>query len=176
MQLNTYTNPPRQQWDALLARPTMDTAKLYGLVQPVLETVKQQGDEALRFYTTTFDGVQLNEVLASATEITETAEKTPVQLQQAITQAAANIRAFHLAQQMQPLVMETMPGVRCWRRQVPIEKVGIYIPGGTAPLFSTVLMLAIPAQIAGCKQIVLCTPPDKEGSLHPAIAFAAQLA
>jgi histidinol dehydrogenase len=174
--MKVLIEPKRSEWPELLRRPVMDLSQVYARVQPVMDAVKANGDEALLQFTEQFDGVQLQSVAVGNNETTEAAGLLSDELKQAIQQAAANIRLFHSKQLGVPEVIETMPGVKCWRKSVGIEKVGIYIPGGTAPLFSTVLMLAIPAQLAGCRDIVLCTPPQKNGKVHPAVLYAAQVA
>ncbi len=166
-------NPPRSSWPVLLSRPALDTSSLQAQVAEVLGEVRLHGDAAIRKYSLAFDGVAPEQLRVSAAEMDAAAGQLPDALKTAIRTAAANIRRFHLAQQEEKVVVETMPGVRCWRQAVGIEKVGLYIPGGTAPLFSTLLMLGIPAAIAGCRDIVLCSPPGKDGRLHPAILFAA---
>ena len=140
-----------------------------------MEAVKVRGDEALKEFTARFDGVDIDDIRVSAEEIERAKALVPDELQEAIKVARANIETFHAAQRQEVMKVETMPGVSCYRKSVAIEKVGLYIPGGTAPLFSTVLMLAVPANIAGCKEIILCTPPDKEGNINPAILFTADL-
>jgi histidinol dehydrogenase len=173
--MQVFKYPEKKDWKTLLARPVMDSAALEQKVQAILHNVKAGGDEAVARYTSQFDGVTINEMAVSEAEIKEAGKILPAALKNAIRQAAANIQTFH-AKQVQPVeVIETMPGVQCWRKNVAIEKVGLYIPGGTAPLFSTLLMLAIPATIAGCKEIVLCTPPAKDGNIHPAILFSAAI-
>ncbi len=167
--------PEKQQWASILKRPVFDNTSLVGTVQSVLDAVKIEGDAAIKKYTAQFDGVELNEILVTEAEIAKAMALVSDELKAAIIQAVANIRKFHINQLAPVEVIETMPGVKCWRKSVGIEKVGLYIPGGSAPLFSTILMLGIPAQIAGCKEIVLCSPPNKSGELHPAILFAAQL-
>jgi histidinol dehydrogenase len=167
--------PEKQQWASILKRPVFDNTALVGTVQSVLDAVKIEGDAAIKKYTAQFDGVELNETLVTEAEIARAMALVSEELKAAIIQAVANIRKFHSNQLAPVEVIETMPGVKCWRKSVGIEKVGLYIPGGSAPLFSTILMLGIPAQIAGCKEIVLCSPPNKSGNLHPAILFAAQL-
>jgi histidinol dehydrogenase len=168
-------NPLREQWEALLARPYADSSdKLDALVR-ILADVKQRGDAALLDYAQRFDGARLQALAVTPAEMEAAAGAVPATLQQALRTAYANIKTFHAAQHTPEQVVETMLGVRCWRRSVPIGRVGLYIPGGTAPLFSTVLMLGIPAQLAGCSQVVLCTPPNAAGTVHPAILFAAQL-
>ncbi len=174
MQLYLHSDP--EKWPEILARPALDLAQLEAPVNAILQEVATRGDDALLDFTAKFDGVRLAELAVSKEEIALAAEQLPVELRTAIQTAKSNISQFHAAQQETPLVIETMPGVRCWRKSVGIERVGLYIPGGTAPLFSTVLMLAVPAQLAGCKEIVLCTPPQKDGTVHPAILYAAQLA
>lgn len=173
MKLIKYPSP--DTWKQLLQRPAIDNTSLLQKVKAVMNEVKQQGDTAVQQFTQQFDGVVLDNVLVSAKEISEAEALLSDELKQAIRQAAANVTLFHEKQVAAVEVVETMPGVKCWRKSVGIEKVGLYIPGGTAPLFSTILMLGIPAKIAGCKEVVLCSPPDKEGKLHPAILFAAQL-
>jgi histidinol dehydrogenase len=173
--MNIVRFPSKSDYATLLARPAMDSSALESKVQEVLDTVQAQGDDALFAYTKKFDGVELQGLEVSGAEIVAAKELVSEKLFAAMQQAAANIRRFHEDQLQEPQVIETMPGVRCWRKSVGIEKVGLYIPGGTAPLFSTILMLGIPASIAGCKEIILCSPPDKEGRLHPAILVAASL-
>jgi histidinol dehydrogenase len=165
--------PQKKEWKALLQRPSMDAIVLEGKVKAILDEIRNDGDAAKKKYTTQFDGVTLDDFAVTSSEIVEAEKGLSNSLKQAIVQAAANIRLFHEKQLSRPEIVETMPGVQCWRKQVAIEKVGLYIPGGTAPLFSTLLMLSIPAVIAGCKEIVLCTPPNKKGSIDPAILFAA---
>lgn len=173
--MKLYKYPLQKDWAGILKRPALDTLALQNKVRAVLQDVKEEGDAALRKYTERFDGLVLDSIAVSAAEIAEAANNLPPALKQAIETAAGNIRRFHEKQVQQPEVIETMPGVACWRKSVGIEKVGIYIPGGTAPLFSTVLMLAIPAAIAGCRQIVLCTPAQKDGKVHPAVLYSAAL-
>ena len=167
--------PEKQQWASILKRPVFDNTALVGTVQSVLDAVKTEGDAAIKKYTAQFDGVELNEILVTEAEIATAIALVSDELKAAIIQAVANIRQFHTNQLAPVEVIETMPGVKCWRKSVGIEKVGLYIPGGSAPLFSTILMLGVPAKIAGCKEMVLCSPPNKSGELHPAILFAAQL-
>ncbi len=173
--MKLVVNPVRDSWEVLLQRPTLELEEIEKQVRPVMEAVKARGDEALKEFTTKFDGVVLDELRVTAEEIAAAKALVPADLQEAIKVARANIEAFHLAQQSETMQVETMPGVNCYRKSVAIEKVGLYIPGGTAPLFSTVLMLAVPANIAGCREIVLCTPPDKAGNINPAILFTADL-
>ena len=172
--MRTYLNPAPKQWDEILKRPTFDATSLEPKVQAILNAVKEEGDAAVRHYTKQFDGVELAQIQVSSKEFAKAAELIDDPLKEAIRVAAKNIERFHAQQQQKVEIVETMPGVRCWRKSVGIEKVGLYIPGGTAPLFSTVLMLAIPAKLAECREIVLCTPPRRDGSVHPAILFAAQ--
>lgn len=167
--------PERAAWQQLLTRPAIDNSSLQQQVKAVMSEVKQQGDEAVKRFTWQFDGVELVDFVVSEKEISEAADMLSGELKQAIRQAAANIELFHQKQTSAVEVIETMPGIQCWRRSIGIEKVGLYIPGGTAPLFSTILMLAIPARIAGCKKIVLCSPPGKDGKLNPAILYAASV-
>jgi histidinol dehydrogenase len=167
--------PERQDWPAITRRPALDTLQLQDKVRSILRDVQESGDEAVRKYTQLFDTVLPENFAVSQEELTAATAVLPAELKQAIDTAAANIRHFHSHQTTAADVVETMPGVQCWRKSVGIEKVGLYIPGGTAPLFSTILMLGIPAQLAGCKEIVLCSPPGKQGTLHPAILYAAQL-
>jgi histidinol dehydrogenase len=174
--MKTFVNPEKSRWSQILQRPLMDVSGLYETVQGVLNEIKQKGDSALRKYTLQFDGVDLEKLQVSEEEWTEAERQVEPELKKAIELAANNIEKFHGAQKTEIRKVKTMPGVSCWQKAVPIEKVGLYIPGGTAPLFSTVLMLAIPARIAGCREIVLCTPPGKDGSVHPAILFAAKYA
>lgn len=167
--------PNRNEWSSLLQRPSFDNSELITKVQSVLNEVKLGGDDAVKKFTNSFDGVLLDQFKVSSQEINEAISLVPNELKNAIELAAKNIQRFHEKQLTDVEVIETMPGINCWRKSVGIEKVGLYIPGGTAPLFSTILMLGIPAKIAGCKQIVLCSPPDKNGKLHPAILYTAQL-
>jgi histidinol dehydrogenase len=173
--MNLYIHPNRSQWETILKRPTLDVSNLHQTVTGILEQIRQKGDPAVRTFTEQFDKVQLDRFEVSTEEFKAAEKALSPELKLAIQTAQQNISRFHAQQQLHPEVVETMPGVQCWRRSRPIEKVGLYIPGGTAPLFSTVLMLGIPAQIAGCKEIVLCSPPDQNGRLHPAILYAAQV-
>ncbi len=173
MQIIKY--PPRAEWKQLLQRPATDALSLEKMVRKIMEAVKKKGDKALRKYTIQFDGVKLRKISVGEKEIIEAAKVISQELKEAIGLAKSNIEKFHV-KQIQPVeIIETMPGVRCWRKNIAIEKVGLYIPGGTAPLFSTILMLGIPARLAGCKEIILSSPPDKEGNLHPAIVYTANL-
>lgn len=168
--------PPRTQWQEILKRPALETENLFDAVRTIIGNVRQQGDKALLEYGTLFDKALLDTLLVSEAEQKEAEKKVSIELKSAMYMAKRNIETFHTAQRFEGKKIETMPGVVCWQKAVPIEKVGLYVPGGTAPLFSTVLMLAIPAKIAGCREIILCTPPDRQGKIHPAILFAAQLA
>lgn len=173
--MNVFLNPPKAEWASLLTRLRLQQDDLLDTIQQIIANVRQNGDEALLAYAQQFDGATLQSLILAKEELQLLAGQVPENLQIAIQQAADNIRNFHSAQIKPEPTIETMPGVFCWRKIVGIEKVGIYIPGGTAPLFSTLLMLAIPAQLAQCKQIVVCTPPNAEGKVHPAIAYTATL-
>ena len=173
MQILRY--PKKSIWRDIIARPVFDTANLETVVGEVLQDVKTRGDAAARGWTEKFDQVSIANFKVSEDEFASVEQNVADDLKAAIRLAKHNIETFHLAQIEQTKRIETAPGVVCWRESRAIERVGLYIPGGTAPLFSTVLMLAVPAQIAGCKEIVLCSPPDKTGAIHPAILFAAQL-
>jgi len=173
--MNLVFNPSKKEWPGILQRPVFDAKSLLPMVQEVLDAIQEKGDEAVKAYTLSFDQVNLSSIELNDDQINQMASALDSQVKKAIEVAKINIEKFHQTQLQKVEKIETMPGVWCWRKSVGIEKVGIYIPGGTAPLFSTVLMLGIPARIAGCKEIILCTPPDKDGQIHPAIAFAAQL-
>ena len=168
--------PSREEWPLLLTRPALNVSMLFDTVRPVLNEVRAEGDAAVRRYEEKFDNVTLSDLQVSEEEINEAKNLVSDELQQAIRTAKGNIEKFHASQRFTGQKVETTTGVTCWQKAVAIEKVGLYIPGGTAPLFSTVLMLAVPARIAGCKEVVLCTPPDKDGRVHPAILFAAEVA
>jgi histidinol dehydrogenase len=167
--------PSKEVWSELLQRPAAAAGKIESVVKPIMEDVKARGDAALKDYAERLDGVILDDLKVSASEISNAEHEIAADLKAAIQTAKKNITVFHESQRQAVEIIETMPGVQCWRKSVAIEKVGLYIPGGTAPLFSTVLMLAVPAQLAGCKDVVLCTPPDKSGAIHPAILYAAKL-
>ncbi|MCO5248293.1 MAG: histidinol dehydrogenase [Chitinophagales bacterium] len=167
--------PDQSVWPSLLARPVLSLEEIDKRVAPIMNEVKEKGDEALKTFAEKFDGVKLDVIELSLTEWEEVDDLLDEELKSAIHLAAQNIKKFHSSQLIQEPVVETMPGVKCWRKSVAIEKIGLYIPGGTAPLFSTVLMLAIPANLVGCKEIVLCSPPNKSGKIHPAIIYAAKL-
>ena len=168
--------PEPEAWSALMTRAAESTAQLEQTVAEIIAQVRERGDEALREYASRFDGVELSDLRVSETEIAEAEQRVDEALKQAIAVAAGNIERFHAAQTMQPVEVSTMPGVECVQRAVPITNVGLYIPGGNSPLFSTVLMLAVPARLAGCKHIVMCTPPGKDGKVNAAILYAARLA
>ena len=168
--------PLKEQWAELLKRPELNTESLFDTVRSIIDKVKAEGDKAVLEYEAAFDKVTLSALAVSPEEIQAAGALVSDDLKAAISLAKQNIETFHSSQRFVGKKVETMKGVTCWQKSVGIEKVGLYIPGGTAPLFSTVLMLAVPAKIAGCKEIVLCTPPDKNGNIHPAILFAAQLA
>ncbi|MDR0394258.1 MAG: histidinol dehydrogenase [Tannerella sp.] len=174
--MKTYKYPDRTEWESLQQRPELDVTSLFDTVREVLEDVRTNGDEAVYRYGERFDGVRVTNLQVSAEEMNEAESALDEKLKEAIVTAHRNIEIFHASQCFEGKKIETMPGVTCWQKSVAIEKVGLYIPGGTAPLFSTVLMLAVPARIAGCGEIVLCTPPDREGNIHPAILFAAKVA
>jgi histidinol dehydrogenase len=173
--MNVHTYPNIDQWSDLLKRPVMEAAELEARVLAILKEVQERGDAALIDFALKFDGAAPKSLLATDAEITEAQSLVSEELKAAIQVAKNNIEKFHTAQKEVEIHVETMPGVNCWRKSLPIEKVGLYIPGGTAPLFSTILMLGVPATIAGCKQLVLCTPPNKEGKIHPAILYTAHL-
>ena len=168
--------PERAEWTSLLERPHIDMTALYATVNTVLTDVRTRGDRAVLDYEEKFDRVSLSSLQVTEAEMEAAEQLVPEELKDALRQAERNIATFHEAQRFQGKKIETAPGVVCWQKAVPIEKVGLYIPGGTAPLFSTVLMLAVPARLAGCREIVLCTPPDREGRVNPAILYAARLA
>jgi histidinol dehydrogenase len=168
--------PPREVWKTLLERPVIENESLEDTVKKVLEKVRNGGDEAVLKYTERFDHVRLESNIVSKGEAASAGKLIDDELKDAIKLASENIAKFHEVQKPSVVSVETMPGVTCWQKAVPIEKIGLYVPGGTAPLFSTVLMLAIPAKIAGCREIVLCSPPDRDGFLNPAIIYAAEIA
>lgn len=174
--MKVYRHPAPSLWDEILSRPHLDTAQLHDTVAAILSDIRQRGDEAVREYESRFDHAELTTLAVSDAEFAEAETLISDELKDAIRLAHANIAKFHEAQRFEGQQIETQPGVTCWQKSVAIERVGLYIPGGTAPLFSTVLMLATPARIAGCGQIVLCTPPNREGRVHPAILFAARVA
>lgn len=171
--MNIYTNPT--DFQPLIRRPLNDSKVLNKQVQEIIERVQQQGDAALRYYTQKFDNARLSNFAVSPTEIEQAASQVPPALKKAIASAKSNIEKFHKAQCIVEEPIETSPGLVCWRKSVAIDSVGLYIPAGSAPLFSTVLMLGIPAKLAGCKEIILCSPPDKNGQINPVILYVAQL-
>lgn len=173
--MTTIENPTRESWSALLKRPTANYNSIEETVKLIFSEVQSKGDVAVTKYSSFFDGIALTDLIVSEEEIKEANKIVSTALKQAIESAKENIEKFHAAQKTPKTEIETTAGVLCWQEKRAIEKVGLYIPGGTAPLFSTVLMLAIPAQLAGCKEIVLCTPPNKSGKVNPAILFAANL-
>lgn len=173
--MKTYINPDKKEWPKILARPLFDVSDLFDKVQFILDDILQRGDESLQDFTLRFDGVKLDSFEVTGEEINRAEKLVDAELKEAIFQASENIRKFHLLQMPEVKKTETASGVVCWQKPVPVEKVGLYIPGGSAPLFSTVLMLAIPAQIAGCSEIILCSPPDRSGQIHPAILYAAKI-
>lgn len=168
-------NPLKENWQEILKRPTQTFANIESVAKEVFDKIRREGDAALSAYTARFDQVSLKTIKVSENEIERAVQTLPDKLKQAIQAAKINIETFHKAQKTNKIEVETTPGVLCWQEKRPIQKVGLYIPGGTAPLFSTILMLAVPAQIAGCKEIILCSPPDKEGDIHPAILYTAKL-
>lgn len=173
--MEIFRYPSKITWDELLRRPVLNNRSVDAIVQPVLDDVRKRGDEALREYTLKFDKVDLQDLRVSGEEFLEASKLIDDELKQAIEIAVSNIETFHKTQQIKAVRVETATGVTCWQRAVAIQKVGLYVPGGTAPLFSTVLMLAVPARIAGCSEIVLCSPPGKNGKIHPAVLYAAQI-
>lgn len=173
--MNIIKYPEKKLWKSLLERPNLDFESLMQTVGTILNEVRNRGDEAIREFTLKFDKVQLDDLMVSEVEITSSKFEVDEALKKAIAVATANIRQFHQAQKPELVSLETTPGVKCWQKSVPIEKVGLYIPGGTAPLVSTVMMLGVPASLAGCREIVICTPPDPNGKIHPAILYTADL-
>ncbi len=173
--MKIYQYPEREKWNEIIQRPSIENAVLEKGVRKILKTVKKKTDKALKKYSKEFDGVNLRKLLVTEKELNEAETSLRNELKQAIQQAKQNIETFHAAQKEEIKRIETMPGVTCWRRSVGIEKIGLYVPGGSAPLFSTVLMLGVPAKLAGCKETILCTPPAKDGAIHPAILYAAKL-
>lgn len=174
--IQVILHPGKEDYQALLSRPHKDAADLGATVASVLNDVRMEGDNAVLRYEAKFDKAELSSLAVTEEELQEAEALVSEELKQSINLAHANIHRFHEAQRMQPVCVETAPGVHCWQKSVAIEKIGLYIPGGTAPLFSTVLMLATPAKIAGCADIVLCSPPSPQGKLHPAILYAAKVA
>jgi len=173
--MNKIYNPKQENWASLLERPTKTVDDIEATVKEIFTAVQNKGDKAVQQYTTQFDGIALDTILVSDEEVQNAIINVSDELKAAIQLAKSNIEKFHSAQKTNRVSVETAPGVECWQEKRPIQKIGLYIPGGTAPLFSTVLMLAVPAKIAGCKEVVLCSPPDATGNLNPAILYAAQL-
>ena len=173
--MKKYKNPHKSQWPTLTQRPTQSFNEIEQTVKDIFKEIQIKGDRAVAKYTSLFDGIKIENFLVSESEINDAEKQVSTELKEAIALAKSNIFKFHVAQKSSKIEVETTKGVLCWREKRPIQKVGLYIPGGTAPLFSTVLMLAIPAQIAGCEEIILCSPPDKNGKINPAILYAANL-
>ena len=174
--MKIYNNPPRSAWTALTRRPAKDLSHLREPVGEIMARVREEGDEALRELTARYDGVELEQLAVGSSALSEAGRELAPELRDAIELARRNIINFHRGQHEQGREVETMPGVTCWRESRPIERVGLYVPGGSAPLFSTVLMLAVPAVLAGCTEVVLCSPPDRvTGEIHPAVRYAAHL-
>lgn len=173
--MKIYNQPARNEWESICTRPTFSLKQIESQVQNVLQSIKEDGDKAIQKFTKEFDKIDLEDFRVSTEEIQEAENLVSESLKMAINQAYKNILVFHQSQKQEVKKVEITKGITCWRKSVGIEKVGLYIPGGTAPLFSTVLMLGIPAKIAGCKKVVLCSPPNKEGKIHPAILYAAHL-
>lgn len=173
--MNTYRNPAKDKWPSLLMRPVMQNQMADAIVQPILDDIRTRGDAALFEYTLKFDKVDLQSLQVSEAEFDEASGLVDDELKKAIDLAIHNIETFHKTQVLKPVKITTSKGVECWQKPVAIEKVGLYVPGGSAPLFSTVIMLAVPARIAGCSEVILCTPPDREQKIHPAILYAAKI-
>ena len=173
--MNKIYNPKPETWSSILERPTKTVDDIEATVKEIFKEVQKKGDAAVAKYTSLFDGVSIDQLVVSKAEIDEAIGTISSELKEAIRLAKTNIKKFHSAQKTDRVAVETIEGVNCWQEKRPIQKIGLYIPGGTAPLFSTVLMLAVPAKIAGCNEIVLCSPPDKNGAINPAILYAANL-
>ncbi len=173
--MRKYFDPDKEKWEGILSRPTQTVGDIEDTVNEVFRAVRDSGDEAVREYTLKFDGVSPASAVVSEKELRDAENSIDEGLKKAIRRAYENIQKFHEAQRTPPVRVETSPGVVCWQRKRPIQSVGLYIPGGTAPLFSTILMLAVPARIAGCKEIVLCSPPDRQGNLPPVVLYTAAL-
>ncbi len=173
--MQTLYSPERREWKSLLKRPTQSVQDIERTVNQIFGEVQTGGDAVVSKYTRLFDGIDPGDLKVSDQEIRSAAAKVPHELRQAIDLAKKNITKFHAAQRTEKVLIETMPGVTCWQEKRPVQKIGLYIPGGTAPLFSTILMLAVPAQIAGCREMVLCSPPDKNGEINPVILYTAAL-
>ncbi len=174
--MQVYKYPQKQDWTNILQRPVLEYEKLKDTVSEIIKDIREKGDKAVKKYTKKFDKVECDNLLVQSEEILEAEKAIKPQLKSAIELAKKNIYKFHYAQREELNYIQTISGVECWRRSVPIQRVGLYIPGGTAPLFSSVLMLGVPAKIAGCEEIVLCTPPNEQGKIHPAILYAAKSA
>ncbi|OHX65759.1 histidinol dehydrogenase [Flammeovirga pacifica] len=172
--MKVYKNPERSEWNDLLQRPAMRIEEIEKQVTPILKTVQKDGDSALRAFSRQFDGAEVDSITVSEKEFEEAISLVDDELKASIDIAIENVSKFHASQKTETLEVETMEGINCWRKSVPIQKVGLYIPGGSAPLFSTVIMIGAPAIIAGCQEVCLCTPPNKEGNIHPAILYTAQ--
>lgn len=173
--MQTFNNPSKTLWPELCQRPQLDLEFLDSAVKNILNRVKKSGDKALQEFTLQFDKIKIDDLRVTEQELEAAEQALSIKLKEAIQTAARNIQKFHEAQKRDALILDTMPGVTCWRKGVAIDKVGIYIPGGSAPLFSTVLMLGVPAKLAGCREIILCSPPDREGKINNAILYAAKL-
>jgi histidinol dehydrogenase len=173
--MNTIIRPEQGEWEALCQRPSMKKNYLEEKVRDILIRVKSEKDTALYSYSEKFDGVNPGNLKVTEEEINESEKQVPIKIKRAINTARENIEKFHRSQIYAEDPVETVKGVRCWRKSVPIEKAGLYIPGGSAPLFSTVLMLGIPARLAGCREIIICSPPGKDGKINPLILYTAQL-
>jgi len=173
--MKIVNNPPKESWKDVLQRPTQTIEDIEAIVSEIFKEIEQKGDIAVAKYTSFFDGISLEKTRVNEDESTKALNEVSNELKESILLAKSNIEKFHQAQKTEKITVETTDGVCCWQEKRAIQKVGLYIPGGTAPLFSTVLMLAIPARLAGCKEIVLCSPPDKQGNIHPAILYTAQL-
>ena len=173
--MNKIYNPAKETWQSILKRPTANFSDIEETVKGIFKEIQTKGDSAVAKYTSLFDGISLENIEVTSEEINEAIKMVSDELKEAIQTAKSNIEKFHAAQKTSKIEIETTVGVQCWQEKRPIQKIGLYIPGGTAPLFSTVLMLAVPAKIAGCEEIVLCSPPDKNGKINPAILFTAHL-
>jgi len=173
--MKVYKFPDEINTEDIAKRPSHDTISLAAIVKEVFNKVEQEGDEGVFYYTNKFDKIDSQSILVSESEMDKATNDVEPSLRVAVQKAYENILKFHLSQKEEVKIVETSDGVSCWRESKPIQKVGLYIPGGTAPLFSTVLMLGVPSQIAGCEEVILCTPPNSDGSIHPAILFAANL-
>lgn len=173
--MEIYRNPDRKSWEEIIKRPVFSHVELEERVKPVMEAIRLEGDAAVKRYTKQFDGVEISDIQVSKSELRMASREVSDDLKSAIQLAYENIKTFHAAQREPERPVETVPGVMCWRKSIPLEKVGLYIPGGSAPLFSTVLMLGIPARLAECGEVILCSPPSKEGKIHPVVLYVADL-